>query len=102
MGRHRPADLRDERYGRAHPGGPGRQDARANEFGKGYQARTQMFYAAMSYFFHLERPPDLTERTRQLQATYTLFPYVEGTHMPCSFGHLDGYSACTTRTCGRS
>lgn len=66
---------------------------RANDFGKGYQARTQMFYAAMSYFFHVERPPDLTERTRQLQATYSLFPYIEGTHMPCSFGHLEGYTS---------
>ena len=29
---------------------------RADDFGKGYQARTQMFYAAMSYWFHTERP----------------------------------------------
>ncbi|MGV1008200.1 MAG: M3 family metallopeptidase [Dermatophilaceae bacterium] len=66
---------------------------RADDFGKGYQARTQMFYAAMSYYFHLERPADLTERTRELQAKYSLFPYIEGTHMPCSFGHLEGYTS---------
>jgi thimet oligopeptidase len=66
---------------------------RADDFGKGYQARTQMFYAAMSYYFHLERPADLTERTRALQATYSLFPYIERTHMPCSFGHLEGYTS---------
>ncbi len=66
---------------------------RADDFGKGFQARTQMFYAAMSYWFHTERPADLTERTRELQAQYSLFPYIEGTHMPCSFGHLEGYSS---------
>ncbi len=66
---------------------------RADDFGKGFQARTQMFYAAMSYYFHVERPADLTERTRELQARYSLFPYIEGTHMPCSFGHLEGYTS---------
>jgi len=66
---------------------------RADDFGKGYQARTQMFYAAMSYYFHLERPADLTARTRELQEKYSLFPYIEGTHMPCSFGHLEGYTS---------
>ena len=66
---------------------------KADDFGKGYDARTQMFYAAMSYWFHVDTPADLTERTRQLQARYSLFPYIEGTHMPSSFGHLDGYGS---------
>ena len=66
---------------------------RANDFGKGYAARTQMFYAAMAYAFHVERPGDITARTRELQERYSLFPYLEGTHMPCSFGHLEGYSS---------
>ena len=66
---------------------------RADDFGKGYDARTQMFYAAMSYDFHVQAHEDLTARTRQLQGRYSLFPYIEGTHMPASFGHLDGYSS---------
>ena len=66
---------------------------RADDFGKGYDARTQMFYASMSYWFHVETPADLTERTRELQAKYSLFPYIEGTHMPASFGHLEGYGS---------
>jgi len=66
---------------------------RADDFGKGYQACTQMFYAAMSYWFHTERPADLTARTKELQSAYSLFPYIEGTHMPCAFGHLEGYSS---------
>lgn len=66
---------------------------RADDFGKGYLARTQMFYAAMSYYFHTEQPADITARTAELQAAYSLFPYIPGTHMPCSFGHLEGYTS---------
>jgi thimet oligopeptidase len=66
---------------------------RADDFGKGYHARTQMFYAAMSYWFHTDRPADLTEAMRELQTRYSPFPYIEGTHMFASFGHLGGYSS---------
>ncbi|MDI6910694.1 M3 family metallopeptidase [Nocardioides sp.] len=65
----------------------------ADEFGKGYHARTQMFYAAMSYWFHTDRPDDLTAAMRALQERYSPFPYIEGTHMFASFGHLGGYSS---------
>ena len=66
---------------------------RANDFGKGYDARTQMFYAALSYDFHVNATDDLTARLRELMARYSVFPYLEGTHMQCHFGHLDGYSS---------
>ncbi|MFC6343924.1 M3 family metallopeptidase, partial [Nocardioides hankookensis] len=65
----------------------------ADDFGKGYQARTQMFYAAMSYWFHTDRPADLTAAMRELQARYSPFAYIDGTHMFASFGHLGGYSS---------
>ncbi len=65
----------------------------ADDFGKGYHARTQMFYAAMSYWFHTDRPADLTAAMRELQARYSPFPYIDGTHMFASFGHLGGYSS---------
>ncbi|GAA4748775.1 M3 family metallopeptidase [Nocardioides endophyticus] len=65
----------------------------ADDFGKGYQARTQMFYAAMSYWFHTDRPGDLTAAMRELQARYSPFAYIDGTHMFASFGHLSGYSS---------
>jgi thimet oligopeptidase len=65
----------------------------ADDFGKGLQARTQMFYAAMSYWFHVERPADLTARMRELQEKYSPYPWIEGTHMFASFGHLGGYSS---------
>ncbi|WP_122819104.1 M3 family metallopeptidase [Nocardioides pantholopis] len=65
----------------------------AEDYGKGIAARVQMFYAAMSYWFHTERPADLTAAMRELQARYSPFPYAEGTHMYASFGHLGGYSS---------
>ncbi|EWT05351.1 peptidase M3 [Intrasporangium chromatireducens Q5-1] len=65
----------------------------ADDFGKGYDARTQMFYAALSYDFHVHETPDLTERLRELMGRYSVFPYIAGTHMQCHFGHLDGYSS---------
>jgi thimet oligopeptidase len=65
----------------------------ANEFGKGYQARTQMFYAAVSYHLHRDVPDDLTGTVRRLQERYDRFGYVPGTHFHASFGHLDGYTS---------
>lgn len=69
----------------------------ADDYGKGIYARTQMFYAAMSYYFHADRAlasvPDLTERMIELQARYAALPYLPGTHMFASFGHLGGYSS---------
>ena len=66
---------------------------RADDYGKGIQARTQMFYAAMSYWFHAERPADLTARMVELQQEYAPFAYIEGTRMFAGFGHLGGYSS---------
>lgn len=66
---------------------------RADDFGKGFQARTQMFYAALSLNLHLRRYDDLTAVVRDLQAKYSVFRYVPDTHFHCAFGHLDGYSS---------
>ncbi|MFY9913989.1 MAG: M3 family metallopeptidase [Nocardioidaceae bacterium] len=68
----------------------------ANEFGKGYWARTQMFYAAVSYYLHradLDEVGDLTAYVERLQAEYDLFPFIDGTHFHTSFGHLEGYTS---------
>jgi thimet oligopeptidase len=66
---------------------------KADEFGKGYQARTQMFYAALSYHVHHRVPEDTTALVRELQAAYDVFDYVPDTHFQASFGHLEGYSS---------
>ncbi|MGH3445289.1 MAG: M3 family metallopeptidase, partial [Nocardioidaceae bacterium] len=65
----------------------------ANEFGKGSYVRTQMFYAALSYYLHRDVPADITATVRELQARYDLFGYVPDTHFHASFGHLDGYGS---------
>jgi thimet oligopeptidase len=65
----------------------------ADDFGKGLYARTQMFYAALSYWLHREVPEDLTETVRELQAKYDVFSYVPDTHFHVSFGHLQGYGS---------
>ena len=65
----------------------------AHEFGKGCYARTQMFYAATSYYLHRDVPEDLTAALRELQRRYDLFGYVPDTHFHAAFGHLEGYGS---------
>ena len=65
----------------------------AKDFGKGYAVRTQMFYAALSYYVHENPPADIEATMRELQARYDLFSYVPGTHFYSSFGHLAGYTS---------
>ena len=80
-------DARGVGLGRRHPARRSRRNAAgepipadlvarmraADDFGKGYQARQQMFYAAMSYWFHTERPADLTAKMVELQERYSPF-----------------------------
>ncbi len=66
---------------------------RAEEFGKGFHALTQMFYAALSYRIHHSVPEDTTDLVQALQRRYDLFGYVPGTHFQASFGHLEGYTS---------
>jgi thimet oligopeptidase len=65
----------------------------ADDFGKGLYARTQMFYAALSYWAHRDVPEDLTATVRELQARYDVFAYVPDTHFHVAFGHLHGYGS---------
>jgi len=65
----------------------------AKEFGRGYFARTQMFYAALSYVLHAGPVDDITATVQQLQAKYDAFDYLPGTHFHASFGHLEGYTS---------
>ncbi|HVX54509.1 M3 family metallopeptidase [Nocardioides sp.] len=65
----------------------------AEEFGKGYLTQTQTMYAAVSYWYHQNRPADLTATMVELQERYAPFPYIPGTHFYAAFGHLGGYSS---------
>lgn len=65
----------------------------AEEFGKAILLRTQMFYAAVSYYFHVDRPSDLTAKLQELQARYSLVEPLADTHFHTGFGHLAGYTS---------
>lgn len=65
----------------------------AEEFGKAFLVRLQMFYAALSYYLHRDVPEDLTAALRGLQERYDLCAYVPDTHFHASFGHLEGYGS---------
>lgn len=65
----------------------------AEEFGKGFLARTQMFYAALAYRFHQERPADPTARMLELYDEYSLVRPLPDTHFYAGFGHLAGYNS---------
>ena len=65
----------------------------AKDFGKGLFVRTQLFYTAVSYEFHRDRPAELTERLQELQQRYDMLSYVDGTHFHAAFGHLAGYTS---------
>jgi len=68
---------------------------KADRFGLGTKTVQQMFYAAISLRFHTIEPDKLDQlgELKKLQAQYTPFRYVDGTHFHTSFGHLIGYSA---------
>ncbi|HEX3336612.1 MAG TPA: M3 family metallopeptidase, partial [Jatrophihabitans sp.] len=51
----------------------------AKDFGKGMFVRNQVFYTAVSYVLHRDRPTDLTQVVQELQARYDLVDYLEGT-----------------------
>ncbi|MBZ5733650.1 Zn-dependent oligopeptidase [Nocardioides sp. TRM66260-LWL] len=65
----------------------------AEEFGQGCYARTQMFYAAVSYRFHADRPADRTAALRELSERYAIFEALPSSHFHCGFGHLAGYTS---------
>jgi thimet oligopeptidase len=65
----------------------------AKEFGKGLHVRTQLFYTAVSYVLHRDRPEDHTAAVRELQRRYDMIDFADGTHFQSAFGHLSGYTS---------
>jgi thimet oligopeptidase len=65
----------------------------ANDFGRAFQARTQLFFASVSYRLHLGPVDDIDALIRRLETEYDLFAHVEGTHFHASFGHLEMYTS---------
>jgi thimet oligopeptidase len=65
----------------------------ADDFGKGLFVRTQIFYTAVSFLLHRDRPADHTRTVRDLQARYDMVEYLPDTHFQAAFGHLAGYTS---------
>ncbi len=72
-----------------------KQMNRANDFGKGLMVRRQMVYAGTSLAAYSRDPKslDTTKLIEEMTKKYQPFPWVDGLHWQCAFGHLDGYSA---------
>ena len=64
-------------------------------FGRALWTKHQLFYADLSLNFYNKNPAniDLDKTMEQIQAAYSPFGYVPGTHFYASFGHLNSYSA---------
>jgi len=65
----------------------------AKDFGKGLFVRSQIFYSALSYLLHRDRPADHGQAVRELQARYDPLDHLDGTHFQAGFGHLSGYTS---------
>ncbi|MGE5176309.1 MAG: M3 family metallopeptidase [Hyphomicrobiales bacterium] len=68
---------------------------RADAFGRATTYATQTFYSAVSLDLYDRPAPEVNTDAiiSSLEPTYTVYPPMADTHMQCSFGHLDGYSA---------
>ena len=67
----------------------------ARNFGRALWTKHQLFYADLSLNLYNKNPADidLDKTMEQIQAAYSPFGYVPGTHFYASFGHLNSYSA---------
>jgi thimet oligopeptidase len=68
---------------------------RADAFGRAMSYATQTFYSAVSLNIYNRPAPEVNTNdvVAAAEPRYTPVPSMPGTHMQCSFGHLDGYSA---------
>ena len=68
---------------------------KVRDFGLGMNTMQQLYYASLSLNLYKQDPEklDLEALTQRMQARYSPYPHVEGTHFYTSFGHLNGYSA---------
>ena len=60
---------------------------------RGRWTRTQIFYAAVSYRLHQDRPADHDAALRELSDRYSVIAQLPDTHFQSGFGHLTGYSS---------
>ncbi len=69
----------------------------AKNVNSGNNALQQVYYGILDFTLHdgfdLQGGETTTELVARLQNEITLYPYLKGTHMHASFGHLNGYGA---------
>jgi len=69
----------------------------AKNVGSGLATLQQVYYGTIDFTLHDKYDPTgsktTTEVLKELQDEITLYPFVDGTHMQASFGHLMGYAA---------
>ena len=87
--------AKDPKTGKAVPAELVKRMNRANSFGKGLLVRRQMVYAGMSLGCYDRDPATVSTDAlfASLVKQYQPYPFVDGTHFQCAFGHLNGYSA---------
>lgn len=68
---------------------------KARDFGLATNTATQIYYANLSLNYYDREPGsfELFPLMKALAATYSPYPYVEGTAFYAGFGHLEGYSS---------
>ena len=87
--------AKDPKTGEVIPADLVKRMNRANGFGRGLGVRRQMVYAGTSLGCYDRDPAGVStdQLLSDLVKQYQPFPFVDGTHFQCAFGHLDGYSA---------
>ena len=94
LGRRRAGHLRAQRRGRDDPGRPGRRDAPGRRVRQGPLRRAaDVLRRAVLLVPRQDRTTTSRPTVHELQRRYSVFPPLDGTHMHCAFGHLDGYSS---------
>ena len=68
---------------------------RARHFGEAAGIARQIFYANLSLNYYSREPDsfELLPLMKELEARYSPYPHVPGTHFYNKFGHLNGYSS---------
>ena len=66
---------------------------RADAFGRSLWTARQLYYSAVSFYLHKDRPADRTAYINDLRTKYDVLKQLPDSHLQCSFGHLTEYSS---------
>jgi thimet oligopeptidase len=70
---------------------------KARNLNSGLHMLQQVYYGTLDFTLNdgmeINSAADITAKTKELQNSITLYPFVEGTHFAGTFGHLTGYGS---------